>query len=104
MTDLITLQAIPNQSFSVRLDVDRYDISIVSIPGAMAATITRNDEIIVSGQRCVAGFPIIPFRYLEKGNFMFTTENDEMPYYEQFGSTQFLYFTPAEELSEIRGT
>lgn len=98
----IPLEAIPNQSFSVRLDDALYDITIKEARGIMAVTIVRDNVELVSGLRATAGTPLLPYRYQESGNFIITTENDEIPYYTQFGVTQNLIYASQEELEVLR--
>jgi len=99
----IQLSAIPNQSFSIRLDDHFYDITIKSTNGCMSVTIARDNIVILSNQRAVAGFPIIPYHYLESGNFIFLTQNDDLPDYTQFGITQSFVFISQSELDTFRG-
>jgi hypothetical protein len=107
----IPIANIPNQSFSINLDESQYDIRIHAtsdrgIPGneIMAVTIIRDSVIIVSGMRAVSDYPIIPYAYLEDGNFFITTMNDEYPDWRQFGNTQYLIFASQAELIAARTT
>lgn len=109
----IKLEAIPNQSFSLRLDDSTYDLRIHAlnsftldgtvIPPIMVMDITRNNVTILQGQRLIAGYPVIPYGYLEDGNFVMITEDDEYPDYSKFGVNQYLIFATSAELAEIRG-
>lgn len=108
---IIPLQVIPNQSLSIRLSDNYYDIRIVAIENnlnnnqvIMAFDIIINNVVIISGQRAIPGFPIIPYEYLENGNFVFITNNNEYPNYNFFGITQFLVFADETELETIRAT
>ena len=108
----VKLQAIPNQSFSIRLDDSIYDIRIhalnivtvdgLAIPPIMVMDINRDNETILQGQRLVPGYPVIPYRYKEDGNFVFITDDDNYPDYNEFGLTQFLIFATSAELAELR--
>lgn len=98
----IPLAAIPNQAFTVALDGHNYAFKIYAIDDCMAVDLTRDNTLILSGQRVVANFPIIPYGYLENGNFIFDTFNDDLPYYTQFGITQSLIYASALELSTLR--
>lgn len=100
----IPLQAIPNQSLTIRLDNNFYQITLKEIEGLMAITIIRDGTPIVIGERIVPGYPIIPYRYLENGNFAFLTLDDEYPYYPQFGVTQQLVYASQSELETLRAT
>jgi len=99
----IDLAAIPNQTLGIRLGDDLYAITVKAARGIMCADIIRNDIPIVTGSRIVSGAPLIPYRYLESGNFVIFTENDEYPDYTKFGDSQMLEYLSAEELGVIRG-
>ena len=107
----IPIAAVPNQTLSITLDTNNYDISLyttnrsngdITLTGVMGMTIVRNNVPVITGQRVVSGYPVIPYRYLENGNFIFTTLNDDYPDYTQFGITQFLIYASAAELAALR--
>lgn len=93
----IPLLVIPNQSMTVDLETKQFDIRIKEADGCMVADVSIDGEAIVTGQRIVAGEPIIPYFYLQNGNLIVSTLNDELPCWEEFGSSQaLLYLTDAE--------
>jgi hypothetical protein len=98
----IPISAIPNQEFSILLDGQLYDISLKFTAGVMAISITRDGTILISGLRAISGYILIPYLYLESGNFIFITEEGDYPEYSQFGITQFLVFASQLELEVIR--
>lgn len=100
----VTLDSIPNQSFSIRLDNKLYNITIKQSNDIMIATIIRDGILLLSGIRIVAGTPLIPYQYLESGNFMLLTTNGDLPDYTQFQITQFLVYASRVELEVIRAT
>jgi hypothetical protein len=100
----VQLQAIPNQTLSVQISNNNYDLSIRSISNTsdiMMFDISINSVLIIQGQRAVAGYPIIPYQYLENGNFVILTANDDLPNYTQFQITQYLIFADEAELEAI---
>lgn len=114
---LITLSNIPNQSFSVSVDNNFYDLTIKQIAGQntylngvfvgatnviMACSITRNNVLIEEGSRIIQGIGLMPYQYQEQGNFVLVTANDEYADYQQFGISQFLYYLSNSELAAIR--
>jgi len=103
MAQLIQLQPIPNQSFSIPLEGNRFVLRFMKCSGVMACDIEINEKVILTGQRCVAGEYLIPYEYLEEGagNFGIVTENDALPDYREFGDTQELYYFTGEE---VRGS
>ena len=98
----IPLQQLANQSLNFTADDSRYQIDIKEIGGLMATSITIDDVLVISGQRALAGVPLIPYRYLERGNFIFITENEENPYYTSFGTSVFLNYASPAELEALR--
>jgi hypothetical protein len=99
----ITLQALPNQSFSIQLGESRYDITLKEANGVMSASVVRDGTPVVENVRLVAGSPLLPYRYLEDGNFVLFTQDDDLPYYTAFGVTQFLTYLTADEVAALRG-
>jgi hypothetical protein len=99
----VNLAALPNQSLTIQLAERVYDIRTREANGAMAVTIARDGVTLVSALRMTAGTPLLPYRYQEAGNFVLTTEGDALPYYGQFGITQFLVYLTAEEVAALRG-
>jgi hypothetical protein len=98
----IPLIAVPNQSLSIRLDNNFYTLNIKQARNTMAVDVLRNNDIVVQSQRALPSYRLIPYEYLENGNFIFVTENWEYPFYTQFAITQFLYFVTQAELESIR--
>lgn len=100
----IPLATVPNQQFSLNLDNNAWDITIQETNGVMSATILRNNVLIQSGIRIVAGLGLLPFPYEEDGNFVIITLNDDLPNYLQFEITQFLIYASQDELNALRAS
>lgn len=100
MSLIIPLGAVPNQSLSIRLEGSRYVLRLKEAGGMMAIDIDRDGDRVVSGMRCAAGTPLLPYEYLERqaGNFMFvSSEPGAIPYWRDFGTrTRLFYLTAAE--------
>ena len=100
---LVTLQPIPNQEIIITLDSARYNIEIKSASGFMTYGVIRDGvTIIENGNRVVNGVPLLPYRYMEQGNFILDLPDSELPDYKQFGATQFLYYASQSELEAVR--
>lgn len=98
----IPLAAIANQELSVRLDDERLVLRLKEARGVMVADLDRDGVRIISGVRVLAGEPIIPYRYLESGNFLLTTVNDELPDWRKFASTQRLVYLTVAEVDALQ--
>lgn len=103
MPQRILIQSIPNQQFTLQLDNNFYSISLKYTAGVMSASIFRNNVLIASNARTVAGVPIIGYYYLEDGNFVISTVKGDLPDYTKFGITQFLIYFSQTELNILRG-
>lgn len=97
----IAIAPVANQSFTVQLDGARYAFTIKEAAGVMVADVSRDDVLLLSGTRLVAGSPIIPYKYLQVGNFVLFTGNDDLPYYTEFGYSQQLAYLSAAEIAAL---
>lgn len=102
MLQSIPLAPIPNQSLSVNIDNNFYEISLKFTPTILFADISRNNVALVRGARVVSFVPLINYQYLEEGNFFLATLNQALPDYTQFGISQGLYYLPQFQLDAIR--
>lgn len=102
MTQQVPIQALPNQQFSITLDNNIWDFTIKATGGVMSVSLGRNGVPIVDNIRAVAGMRLIPSKYEEAGNFVFYTQNFELPDYTQFNVSQSLIYYSAVELAAIR--
>lgn len=99
---VVSLAAIANQSFTVALDQVRWVLAVKDVGGVMTCDITRDGEELLAGTRVLAGEPIIPYDYLQAGNFLFVVGADTLPDWRQFGTTQFLVYLSAVEITALR--
>ncbi|MEQ6970745.1 phage baseplate plug family protein [Pectobacterium polaris] len=100
MANKLPLEELPNQSFTIRLDNSRYAITIKTLTTElMAISIYRDDVLLIQNQRAMPDTMLLPSHMANRfGNFMFTTPNDEYPYYTAFGAGHELHYIPASEL------
>ena len=102
VTQLVPIQSLANQQFTITLDGTNWDFTIKACAGVMAVSIKRDGVEVVTGLRAVAGMRLIPARYQEAGNFVFYTSNFELPDWRQFNISQSLIYYSAAELEAIR--
>lgn len=103
---IIPLEPLPNQEFNIRLDNFRYKIRLNTVDDTcLCATISRDDVPLIDGNRATSNTVLIPYRYLEGdgGNFAFVTPNDELPQFEQLGTTHILVYYSRAELDALNG-
>lgn len=98
----IPLKAVERQNFTIELEGSLFDITLKECNGIMAATIIRDGIKLVENRRICAGMTLIPEGHLEEGNFAFVTDDDNMPYYTRFGSSDVLLYASIEEVEAVR--
>lgn len=98
----IGLAAVANQALTVQLGGRQYAIAMQEANGVMSASIARDGVVLVSNVRVSAGTPLLPYLYQESGNFLVTVDGEALPYWDQFGVTQFLVYLTADELAAYR--
>lgn len=104
MLQQVPLQAIPNQSLSLVLDNNQWDITVKFTGGVTTVSLALNGEDVMDSALAAAGALIIPTLYQEQnsGNFFFVTSQFQMPNYSQFGITQFFLYASASDLAAVR--
>lgn len=99
---IIDIAQVPNQSFTITPEGVRWDLTIKQATSSMFMDAVADGVPIVTGQRIVAGTPIIPYQYLaQDGNFLIMTENDELPNWERFEVDQVLIYATLDEIAAI---
>lgn len=98
----IVVENIPQQSFNVSLGDSQWTLSFRTANNASAdctlADIKKDGTDIATGILCIPNMPLIPYEYMQKGNFVFISSDDAYPNYTNFGVTNQLYYVPKEEL------
>ena len=98
----IPISSVPSQSFPVTIDNNLFVIGIRYTSGVMSVSISINGVDVIDNIRAVAGSPLIPSQYQENGNFMFLTQNFQLPIYTQFNVSQSLIYLSPSELAAYR--
>ena len=100
----IPLKNIPRQDFNITLDGINYEITLQAVQDCMYFSLSANGISVLKNTRCVAGYKLIPYYYMEGlgGNFTFNTNNDELPWWENFGSDQQLIYASFTDLQGVR--
>lgn len=100
----VPIQPVPNQQFSFSADNNTYSIILKATALIMSASISINGVLVIEGLRAAAWRVIIPSEYQENGNFMFMTQNLQLPWYQKFGVSQSLVYLSQAELQSIRAS
>lgn len=94
-----------NQEFDVIIDEIQNNIHVLlqTVNNALLMSVSVNSEMLGEPFLCLPNQEVIPYQYMIDtlgGNFLFSTEDDNYPNYENFGNTCRLFFVTADELSE----
>lgn len=95
----IPLLPVANQTFSVNLDSGLFTVTLREANGVMAADVNIDGTDVVTGLRVCAEEPIIPYAYLQNGNLVLYTQDDALPYWDQFGTSQTLFYLTDAEMA-----
>ncbi len=99
---IVPLRAVPNQSLSITVERERWDIAVKAAYGSMIVDLFLNDVVVVRGLRIMPNQPLIPYRYLATtGNFLMLTEGETLPDWERFESDQQLVYATAAEIAAL---
>lgn len=96
----IPLAPMANQSLSIPLGGNRYEITVKEANGCMVCTIDRDGEVVVRNVALRPNDYVLPYRYGEagQGNFFFSVEDEQLPDWHMFGRTQYLVYVTADEI------
>jgi hypothetical protein len=98
----VPIQAVANQSFSSILDGNTWEFLLKTVEDSTVVSLSLNGANILDSARAAAGSLIIPSLYEESGNFFFTTQDFELPFYTSFNVSQSLLYVSAAELAIFR--
>lgn len=99
----VPIQAIPSQTFTfIDPSNNTWEIGIKNVAMQMAFSISLNGTQLIQNCCAVAGYRIIPYDYLERGNFVLITQNLQVPDYTQFGINQTLVFLEQADIEAFR--
>lgn len=92
-----------NQEFSISFDEIENSIHILlqTINDCTYMSVFVNNEQLGQPFICLPNQLVIPYTYIQEivgGNFVFRTEDDNYPNFENFGKTCNLYFITNDEL------
>lgn len=95
----IPIIAIANQTLNVDLEERQFTITLKEAVGCMVADVVIDGVPVITGSRVLAGEPIIPFAYLQDGNFILSTMGEVLPFWDEFGVSQHLFYLTNDEMA-----
>ncbi len=98
----VPLATIPNQSFSLQLGANFFDVRFALAGTEILATIVANNTPIITNTRILINTPILPYKHLQTfGNFILLSSSDDLPDYTSFDISQILIYVSPDELASI---
>lgn len=91
---LIDLKQIPNQEFFINLENRDMSVRIIDRQ-LLLLSLSINNSYLVQNVPCFPNQGVLPYPYMVTeagGNFVFETENNEYPSWQNFGKTCLFYF------------
>lgn len=98
---VVPVVSAPNQAFVVTIDGSRYFLRIYDFGTSMAIDLAIDGKEVLSGFRALANEPLIPYRHMQKGNFLFSTLQAALPDWRVFSVSQFLVYVSNKEADLI---
>lgn len=95
---VVPFSAAPNQSFTITVDGTRWSLALKDCGEVLCVDVDRDGVAVLRATRALAGEAIIPYRYLQSGNFLFLTNGDELP---RPGGQQALVYLSAAEMAVL---
>lgn len=95
---------LPNQKFSVNTDSGSIDVELRTIDQITLISISKNGEYIVNSIKVAPNTLLMNYEYLQEqyGDFIFTTTDNEYPYFKNFNNANKLYWLNYEEIQELK--
>lgn len=91
-----------NQEFDVTFDgANNIHLLLQTVNNCIYLTVSINNEILGQPFLACPNRVIVPYPWIQErlgGNFVFKTENNNYPNFENFGTTCNLYFVTLDEL------
>ena len=103
MPSIVDLQPLRSQQVFVQLDNVQHELRVYQSGGGVAYDLTRENVVVLQGQRLIVNSPLIPYGYLSNGNLILISTSDNLADYNEFGLTQTLMFFSGSELEAING-
>lgn len=95
---------LPNQKFSFKTENDTVEIELRTIDNITLMSMKANGNNIVSSIKVAPNVLLLGYKYLQEqyGDFIFTTTDNQYPYYTKFNNANKLYWLSYEEVNRFK--
>lgn len=94
----------PNQKFIVSTEQGALEIELRTVDNITLMSVRANRKNIVSSIKVIPNVLLLGYRHIQEqyGDFMFSTTDNEYPYYKNFNWSNKLYWLTPEEVKEYK--
>ena len=95
---------LPNQKFSFKTDNDTVEIELRTVDNITLMSVSANGNNVVNSIRVAPNVLLLGYKHLQEvyGDFIFTTADDEYPFYKNFNNANKLYWLNYEEVIRFK--
>lgn len=93
---------LPNQKFNMPINNGTLEIELRTVDNITLMSVKYNGNNIVSSIKVAPNVLLLGYKHLQEqyGDFIFTTTDNQYPYYENFNNANKLYYLDSEEVKE----
>ena len=97
---------LPNQKFNIAVSNGTLEVELKTVDKITLMSVNFNGSNVVSSIKVAPNVLLIGYNHLQEqvGDFIFTTQDKEYPYYENFNNANKLYYLDYEEVKEHNAT
>lgn len=95
---------LPNQKFNIAVDNGTLEITLKTIDKMTFMSVSYNGSNVVSSIKVAPNVLLIGYKYIQEqiGDLIFTTTDNEYPYYKNFNNANKLYLLNYDEVKEFK--
>ena len=93
---------LPNQKFNMPINNGTLEIELRTVDNITLMSVKYNGNNVVSSIKVAPNVLLLGYKHLQEqyGDFIFTTTDNQYPYYENFNNANKLYYLDSEEVKE----
>ena len=93
---------LPNQKFNMPINNGTLEIELRTVDNITLMSVKYNGNNIVNSIKVAPNVLLLGYKHLQEqyGDFIFTTTDNQYPYYENFNNANKLYYLDSEEVKE----
>lgn len=96
---------LPNQKFNISVENGILEVELRTVDKITLMSVKFNGNNVVSSIKVAPNVLLLNYKFLQEkyGDFIFTTADNEYPYYKNFNNANKLYLLSFDEVKELNG-